>query len=477
MEIKFDKIVIKNFKNLRNVEIHPEKFNVIVGPNGSGKTNFIEFFKLLRKIYFEKNPYPFLDWGGYSNVVWNHENGNPIEYEFSFVVNSSALELKKPLDLYFFARKHKYVSEKGLANIKMHILLSFSSKIHATEMDKKKILETTMSMSIKNIDFSLSIRVEGDNIYISLDKSKFFNLNNKIKNLKSIDIGIFKANIINMCLMNSEYRIFYRFGFDLLSENLIISKKEIAKIKGRIKKWLKIEYGFLDTKASSYANYIFKTIIPSYFKLFSNIFNRLHKTIFLFPINIKELKYCPRIFPKEETIKERGENTLDILAQIQFQKSVMPDTISYFVENFFGGKVYFKGAGEGRLNMYYNNGFVEISKENLPDGLFKSLVILTSIEQKPYILLVDEIENSLHPELIEYLINALRKEVEGYVFLSTHSPIVLNLVDPENIWIFKPKEDGIYIKNATEYKNKEELLKELEELGISLGEKVLYGFM
>ncbi len=62
-------------------------------------------------------------------------------------------------------------------------------------------------------------------------------------------------------------------------------------------------------------------------------------------------------------------------------------------------------------------------------------------------------------------------------FVATHSPIVLDLVDPEEIWIFRPGEDGAEIRNVTEYKSKEELLRELEELGISLGEKVLYGFV
>ena len=83
--IELTKIRIKNFKNLKDVEINPRKFNVLVGPNGSGKTNFIEFFKLLRKIYVERNPYPFLEWDGYENVVWNHDRRLPVEFEIETV--------------------------------------------------------------------------------------------------------------------------------------------------------------------------------------------------------------------------------------------------------------------------------------------------------------------------------------------------------------------------------------------------------
>lgn len=40
---------------------------------------------MLRKIYVERNPYPFLEWGGYENVVWNHQIGLPIEFEIETV--------------------------------------------------------------------------------------------------------------------------------------------------------------------------------------------------------------------------------------------------------------------------------------------------------------------------------------------------------------------------------------------------------
>lgn len=157
----------------------------------------------------------------------------------------------------------------------------------------------------------------------------------------------------------------------------------------------------------------------------------------MFSPNLKEIKQKPKIFPIEEPLKETGENALDILAQQQFKNGKLPDRIEYFAENF---------------------------------------IILTALEENPSILLIDEIENSLHPELLEFLISSLKEESEGYVFVTTHSPVVLNLVEPEDIFVFKTEEDGsVEIKNVTDYKSKDELMKELEELGINLGEKVFYG--
>jgi AAA15 family ATPase/GTPase len=72
------KVFIKNFKSLHDCEIDIGKMNVVVGANPSGKSNLIEAFRLLKKIYDEKDPFPFLEWWGYNNVVWQRKEELPI---------------------------------------------------------------------------------------------------------------------------------------------------------------------------------------------------------------------------------------------------------------------------------------------------------------------------------------------------------------------------------------------------------------
>lgn len=45
-----EKIEVKNFKSFENLDIKLGNFNVIIGPNASGKTNFISIFEFLRDI-------------------------------------------------------------------------------------------------------------------------------------------------------------------------------------------------------------------------------------------------------------------------------------------------------------------------------------------------------------------------------------------------------------------------------------------
>lgn len=83
--IIYKSISIKNFKSLENVEINLDKLNVVVGPNGSGKTNLLEtilFAKLIaRPVIYP--PYPFSYWWGYRNLVYLHDINKNVEFKIN----------------------------------------------------------------------------------------------------------------------------------------------------------------------------------------------------------------------------------------------------------------------------------------------------------------------------------------------------------------------------------------------------------
>ena len=41
------KIYINGFKSIRELDLELSNVNILIGANGSGKSNFIQFFKLL----------------------------------------------------------------------------------------------------------------------------------------------------------------------------------------------------------------------------------------------------------------------------------------------------------------------------------------------------------------------------------------------------------------------------------------------
>ena len=46
-----DKIEIKGYKSIHDMELELQPINILIGANGSGKTNFLSFFEFLRNIY------------------------------------------------------------------------------------------------------------------------------------------------------------------------------------------------------------------------------------------------------------------------------------------------------------------------------------------------------------------------------------------------------------------------------------------
>jgi predicted ATPase len=88
----------------------------------------------------------------------------------------------------------------------------------------------------------------------------------------------------------------------------------------------------------------------------------------------------------------------------------------------------------------YNELSFALNAKQLNDGLLRILAIVSQIEaknsdypiQKEYrTFLFDEIENGIHPELIEKLV-AYLLEAKQQIFVTTHNPMILNYL-PDNV--------------------------------------------
>ena len=47
---KLDKLKINGYKSIKSLEVDFNSINILIGANGVGKSNFIGFFKFVRKL-------------------------------------------------------------------------------------------------------------------------------------------------------------------------------------------------------------------------------------------------------------------------------------------------------------------------------------------------------------------------------------------------------------------------------------------
>ena len=122
------KIIIENFKSFRNAEIDLKNFNVLVGPNASGKSNFLDAIEFISsniafpEIIKEKGGYNTLSFGGvnkhigftcefklkrdsfeYKFEISNRNNVPQLEYEALRVNKKLIFEIKRDENNSFFS--------------------------------------------------------------------------------------------------------------------------------------------------------------------------------------------------------------------------------------------------------------------------------------------------------------------------------------------------------------------------------------
>src|SRR5574344_372425 len=92
MASKLDKIIIKGYKSIINMELELKNLNVLVGCNGAGKSNFISFFKLLNNV-IENNLDNFVAKSGGANIFFYFGSQNTSEIYADLYFGSNRYEV------------------------------------------------------------------------------------------------------------------------------------------------------------------------------------------------------------------------------------------------------------------------------------------------------------------------------------------------------------------------------------------------
>jgi predicted ATPase len=181
------KIKIKNFKSFKDLEVELNDFNIVIGANASGKSNFIHIFEFLRDIvnFGLDNAISMQgDIEYLRNItVGNNENFS-IEITADFeekshflakilednVLGIRALEIFYKFTIEFIKSKSKFKIISDELSIKFELL-----KIDAQKQAEKKMGTGTVCLKVKNreieskLDISPDLKIDKNDIIPFLD--------------------------------------------------------------------------------------------------------------------------------------------------------------------------------------------------------------------------------------------------------------------------------------------------------------------
>jgi hypothetical protein len=132
--------------------------------------------------------------------------------------------------------------------------------------------------------------------------------------------------------------------------------------------------------------------------------------------------------------------------------------------------VRFEVTDDGRVYMSLVADDLTLKPMSIPCGVLKTLILEALLEWKPTLLVVDEFENSLHPEVQQFLIDEFRSS-GVHVVLTTHSTIPLNYAKRVEEVVVLVLENG----ESKPRRLREDVLRLLETKRLTLSELLLSG--
>src|SRR5207244_11194130 len=83
---------VKNFRSLKDVDLTLGLNNVLVGPNASGKSNFLDVFRFLTHVGLVGLNRAFTDRLGFPEVVWKGQETGPIHILLDIEITEAGVQ-------------------------------------------------------------------------------------------------------------------------------------------------------------------------------------------------------------------------------------------------------------------------------------------------------------------------------------------------------------------------------------------------
>jgi predicted ATPase len=405
--LSLSQVTVSNFKSFKNLKVDLNPFNILIGANASGKTNFVDIFGFLRDItnYGLENA---ISMHGGSDYFPNVNIGRMEPSEFKVMS-----ELPTPT--------RTIRVEKGLMRIRPYETV-YSFKIRFKRRGSVEIVEDTVVQKCK-----VSIHTEDKPSAVSSGKITFL----LTKSGKQVTFGMTTSSGLAF-----DYKFVFRqylhFPFEE-EEITFVGKKEI-------------QYTSVDFFAP--VNTLILEIPPFAYPLIQSLENTLSDlSIYSFAPQLSKMGVP--ITGKAE-LEEDGRNLAIVLKDIlkvtdkkrkftNLLKDLLPFVDDLAIERFADKSLLMK------LKETYGKTYLPASI--LSEGTINiTALILSLFFEEKLLKIIEEPERSIHPQIISKLVSMMRESSsKTQIIMTTHNPQFVKYANTEDILLIWRDKDGFSV--------------------------------
>ena len=390
-------IEIKNYKSLGNILFKPTPFSVVIGPNAAGKSNFANALSFLKEVYEYDLETAIRRKGGYENIALRRKRRSTSPVEFSVFIKVTKEDNNINLIL-------------GKDLLKDYLVKhSFAFKAYG-----QRIKSDFAVVSEELIIYENYIDESNNDILLRVHRTE-----EKIqKPFVKKDHPLFKE---------------FKFLINYFDESRII--KNISPQQLWINRRSLGVFNELPMLIKTWAIYQFSP---------KNV--RLSGIPTPNPVITEFGENLPALV--DWLINNSKEGWEEILSTMQTIIPKLTNITTDFLHNKTLG-LFFYEEGIGR----------PWNSDEVSDGTILTLSVLCVIaDPRNSLILIEEPENSLHPWILRVLIEKLKViSKDKNIIVTTHSPILIDMVSPNEIWCIAKKNSQTTLKRLTD------LSKDLED--------------
>jgi predicted ATPase len=373
-------IKVDNFKSLVNFELPLAKFSCLVGLNSAGKSTVLQFFDFL------------------SQQVRGDLSGWLKKRQWDSSDLNSKLTRKQNINF------EVVLSHNGVHGVEIELIWSASFNRKTLRCTSEQVACRTIKTEIIVKGLQLNINAE-NKILLKVEDGNYY-------------VWTLKENIREVTVRHS-------------SPYLVLTQTNEIVLSGEIP----FEY------QGSVMSQIKESQLPKELLELKKFFVDLHALDLLAPELLRQ-----RTRDAGNSLGLGGEKLSAFLHEIGEAKRVgIQAKLAKIYPRFRHLDILSLRSGWKSLTVQeqFSDTIVKTEARHVADGFLRMLAVFAQLSKEQSFLLLDEIENGVNPELIEFLVDEL-VGASPQVLITTHSPMVLNYLEDEIaiegvIYIYKGK--------------------------------------